>query len=41
MVEAGDVISTPAYKEFELKHNRHLNMLQENVSVLVQAEQLG
>jgi hypothetical protein len=25
------VVSTPEYKEFELKHNRHLNMMQENV----------
>ena len=30
MVEA--IPNTPAYQEFESKHNRHLNMLTESVS---------
>lgn len=32
MVESSDISSSVEYKEFELKHNRHLNMMQENVS---------
>jgi hypothetical protein len=32
MVESGEVAMSVDYKEFELKHNRHLNMMQENVS---------
>jgi len=34
MVEASDVAMSVEYKEFELKHNRHLNMMQENVSLM-------
>ena len=30
MVEA-DIASSPEFKEFESKHNRHLNMMAENV----------
>ena len=30
MVDA--IAGTPKYQEFEAKHNRHLNMLAENVS---------
>ena len=32
MVEA--IPNTPQYQEFESKHNRHLNMLTESVSIL-------
>ena len=32
MVETSDISMTVEYKEFELKHNRHLNMMTENVS---------
>ena len=27
-----NISDTEEYKEFEIRHNRHLNMLQENVS---------
>ena len=33
MVESSDIVQSLAYKEFEKKHNRHLNMMQENVSI--------
>jgi hypothetical protein len=33
MVESSDIVQSLAYKEFEQKHNRHLNMMQENVSI--------
>ena len=33
MVESEAIASSPKYQEFESKHNRHLNMLAENVSV--------
>lgn len=32
MVE--NISCTEEYKEFELKHNRHLNMLQDNVNFI-------
>ena len=32
MVESEAIASSPKYQEFESKHNRHLNMLAENVS---------
>ena len=33
MVEA-EIASSPEFKEFESKHNRHLNMMAENVGFL-------
>lgn len=37
MVEA-EIASSPEFKEFESKHNRHLNMMAENVGFLNQAK---
>ena len=34
MVEVIPIATSPKYLEFEAKHNRHLNMLAENVSKL-------
>ena len=33
MVESEAIASSPKYQDFESKHNRHLNMLAENVSI--------
>ena len=34
MVDVIPIATSPKYLEFEAKHNRHLNMLAENVSKL-------
>jgi len=40
MVDA-DVASSKEYTEFESKHNRHLNMMAESVSIFVFKKETG